>query len=795
MRRGRSAAIALFLIVSLLMFPMTALSAVSLAAPANVKATAASPSQINLTWEPVNSATEYHIYRANQLGGTYTYIGTSRSTSYSSTGLTPQTVYYYRVQALNNAGASDYSAEIWTVTFTGTASSGNTAAGLMERVSGNDRYQTAIEIAKAGWRTSDYAIIASGENFPDALCASPLTQKYQAPILLTSKNVLPTETQKQLLEMKVKNAILIGGTGVISEKVAGAIKELGISVSRLAGDDRYGTSLAIAKEIGKFDKAIIASGLNYQDVISIAPIAAKEGMPILLTPKDRIANELKTMINNYAEETYVLGDADIISNQVFNQLVNPKRLTGSDWYKLNINIIETFKDTLDLSTCYLATGAAYPDALAGSVFASLSSSPVILVKNPLDKTTQGFFEKYSNEINQVVAFGGTSVITESLLNVIEEKVEAGNGGNLLVTDLAAAPQSASQINLSWKQVNDANVYHVYRSLSYNGAYEKITTTVVPYYNDNYLSGGTTYYYKIQAVGNSKAGDYSNVAYATTSAASGDLTQPSGVKATVVNGNQINLSWNTVNNALYYNVHRSTIIDGPYLNVASVATPYYSDNNLDLGSTYYYKIQALNNTYASPYSDIVQAQGSSGGTQLTAPTNVSATGLSATQVYLNWDAVHNATFYNVYRSTSLNGPDNLVASVNSPSHLDASLSSGITYFYKIQSGNAKGVGGFSTVVVVTTQQNTSNLGTPSNIKVTPLNSTQMNITWEPVPNATYYTVYRGTTLNGSYDIIGSVNTLFFTDSNCTAKTTYYYKIQAGNNYITGIQSGPVVGTTN
>ncbi len=665
-----------------------------------------------------------------------------------------------------------------------------TSAGISrERISGSNRYATAAEIARKGWTTSDYAVLASGENFPDALCASPLAAKYNAPILLTSKNNLPEETKERLLDLNVTKVIIIGGTGVISEKVSAAIKTLGIDVSRLAGDNRYETSIKVAKEMGDFSKAVIASGLNYQDVLSIASIAAKEGMPIILTPKDDIPHDAKSLLNQYVKDTYVLGDTKSISNKVYEELVNPKRLTGSNWYELNTNIIEAFADTLNLETCYLATGTVYPDALAGAVFASLSSSPLVLVSNPLERATQDFVDNYSNQINKVVAFGGPAAISESFLNGINTKEETGNNQGSSIANLAVVPQSTNQINLSWNPVPNATAYYVYKSTAYDGAYERVAIITVPYYTDNYLNAGSTHYYKVQAVQNGKEGSYSNPVAATTLGADRGLNAPGNVKANVVSDNQVNLSWDTVSGALYYNINRATSAEGPYTSIAIVSTPYHVDNGLNLGTTYYYKVQAVNTTYSSQYSSIVQTQAVVDSSLLAAPSNVKASGFGAGQIYLNWDSVDKAAFYNVYRSTAGFGTYDLIASVMTPFHIDATVNSGTTYYYKVQAGSSLGMGSFSNAVNASLII-TSDLGVPLNIKAVPQSATEVSLTWEKVPHATYYTIYRATTGTGDYDVVGTVNTLYFTDSKCTSKTTYYYKIQAGSNTSTGAQSSAV-----
>ncbi|HEX6898646.1 MAG TPA: fibronectin type III domain-containing protein [Thermoanaerobaculia bacterium] len=73
------------------------------AAPTGLTATASGPNTINLSWSAVSGATEYHILRASTSGGPYTQVGTSTTTSFSNTGLTCNTGYFYVVRAANSA--------------------------------------------------------------------------------------------------------------------------------------------------------------------------------------------------------------------------------------------------------------------------------------------------------------------------------------------------------------------------------------------------------------------------------------------------------------------------------------------------------------------------------------------------------------------------------------------------------------------------------------------------------------------------------------------------------------------
>lgn len=475
------------------------------------------------------------------------------------------------------------------------------------RLAGVTCYETSAQIAQSGWITSDYAILASGENFPDALCAAPLASMYSAPILLTSRDHLEDSTKSELIRLKVKKLIIIGGDAVVSANVQQAITDLGIGVSRIAGNDLYDTSLCVAQRLGKSEEAVIASGSDFQDVLSISPIAAQKGIPIILTPKDYLKSDIKDYINKSFTKTIVLGDDRYVSDAVVNQLPSPQRISADDHYSLNIKIINTFVKDLDLSTCYVATGEGYPDALSGSALASLTKSPVILVKEPINEETMNFFRENSSRVQKVIAIGGTAVVPDNLLDSITPVSGVDNDGIISTpSHVEATTVDTDEIDLSWDSVNNAISYNVYRTTADSGVYNLIASVNRPYYIDQSVSAGVTYFYKIQAAGTNGTGPYSNAVAATALLDASDLTPPTYFVATSQDPSQILLNWNVVKNANYYNINRASSFNGTYTKIASVGVLYYSDSGLSPGKMYYYKVQAVNDKGPSNFSEITYA---------------------------------------------------------------------------------------------------------------------------------------------------------------------------------------------
>ncbi|TGE39651.1 cell wall-binding protein [Desulfosporosinus fructosivorans] len=489
-----------------------------LSAPNDLSATVESSSEIYLKWDSVSDAKSYYVYRSTDSSGTYSKIATTTSSNYTNTSLSADTTYYYKVRAVNSSGdTSDYSSRADAKTSksgTTTPPSDPTSEIKSERLAGNDMYATSVEVSKAGWNTSYYAIIVSGEVFSDALCSAPLAQKYNSPLLLTTKASLNAQTKLELSRLKTKNVIIIGGTGVVSSAVEQSIKDMGIEVSRIAGKDLYETSIKIAEAMGDSDQAVVACGVSFPDALSIAPIATMKGMPIILTPKDTLPENIKNYLLKNVQSTYVVGGTGVISENVFKQLPSPKRLSGINRYETNVSIIKEFANELDFSTCYISTGEYFTDALSGSALASLTNSPVILVSDPVDQSTINFFRSKASSIEKEVVFGGTVIVPESILTSLHGSSN-GSDAPSTPTNITATTASASQINLTWDSVSGATSYYVYGATSSSGTYTHLATVTTTGYINTGLWADTTYYYKVQAVNNTGSSPYSDVYSAKT----------------------------------------------------------------------------------------------------------------------------------------------------------------------------------------------------------------------------------------------------------------------------------------
>lgn len=168
----------------------------------------------------------------------------------------------------------------------------------VERLSGDDRYQTAAAIAQKAVPQASQAYLASGNSFADALSISSYAANKGIPLLLTEQKTVPEVTLNALKALGVTSVALIGGEGVIEPSVENALKAQGISVTRMSGLDRYATNLDVLNTLN-YDRSniYVATGEDFPDALAGAVLAAKQGNPIVLVPKS--AKDLSSGTTGY----------------------------------------------------------------------------------------------------------------------------------------------------------------------------------------------------------------------------------------------------------------------------------------------------------------------------------------------------------------------------------------------------------------------------------------------------------------------------------------------------------------
>ena len=257
------------------------------------------------------------------------------------------------------------------------------------RLAGADRYATAAAVSSNFFAVGPpVAFIATGANFPDALSASPAAALARGPVLLTQKDSLPQATVDELLRLRPASIVVVGGSGVVSDQVVAQLAAYSPGgVTRLAGGDRFATAAAISSAFFGPGGSVVylATGANFPDALSAGTAAAGAGAPVLLVTRDGVPAATAAELSRLRpQRIVVVGGAGVVGDIVLARLASytsgsVSRIAGPDRYATAVAVSAAIFDADAPVEVLVATGANFPDAVAGAAAAGVQRAPLLLV--------------------------------------------------------------------------------------------------------------------------------------------------------------------------------------------------------------------------------------------------------------------------------------------------------------------------------------------------------------------------------------------------------------------------------
>ncbi|WP_242943630.1 cell wall-binding repeat-containing protein [Clostridium tepidum] len=319
-----------------------------------------------------------------------------------------------------------------------TVTTGNVKAapGDVYRVQGNDRYETAANVAKANWKDgAKNVIIASGNGYADSLSASVLAKKLNAPIILTTAGELNSNAKSALETLKPENVYVIGGNASVSQSVREGLKK-DYKVTELGGQTRFETNIAVANylvdKLGvKADNVMVVNGKDgFSDALSAAPVAAAKEQVLLIVGKDASTADLAAdFVKKHNSKVTVIGTEGVVPAAVYNKLGASERVNGgADRFDTNLKIMEHFK--LNADSMYVANATdgqnGYADALVASALAGKNGAPLVLVDTKDSQGTKNaikYIQDNKTDKTEVSTVGGNGVMPDEIVNEIKNAVK------------------------------------------------------------------------------------------------------------------------------------------------------------------------------------------------------------------------------------------------------------------------------------------------------------------------------------------------------------------------------------
>ncbi|MHB1341813.1 MAG: cell wall-binding repeat-containing protein [Coriobacteriia bacterium] len=306
---------------------------------------------------------------------------------------------------------------------------------------GADRYITAAEGARLsfpGWDGVQHVVITSGEDSGqvDALSSAGLAGAYNAPLLLTQRSQLPGATRDALIAMPDGIRVhIVGGTTAVTAAVFNAIQSIpGVaSVDRISGANRYATAAAVATRMKSVlgaafpTSAFVVNGANpdnFYDSLVSGPASVRTHFPILLVASTSIPAETATALTSLGiSRVFLVGGTVAVSDAVATSLgvAAGDRISGANRYATAVAFAERAKAEGWLTFANVGIAVSTIDALSGSVAMGHLGGPILLsTATALPAETRAFLVANQWEIELAQVFGGTTAVTQAVLNSVYE---------------------------------------------------------------------------------------------------------------------------------------------------------------------------------------------------------------------------------------------------------------------------------------------------------------------------------------------------------------------------------------
>ncbi|MFO0702909.1 MAG: cell wall-binding repeat-containing protein [Candidatus Andersenbacteria bacterium] len=310
-----------------------------------------------------------------------------------------------------------------------------------------DRYATAVGVSAARYpavQSANQVLLASGENFVDALAATPLVQLFNASLLLTKHASLPASTQAEIQRILPpgKMVTVLGGAKAVSDNVLQQVAALGYAVQRIDGSNRAATAVGVANLTPATPaRTFVVNDTSFADAVSVGATAGGTAWPVLLTKQGTLSPETRRFFEQHpgATRATIVGGETAVSAAVEAELrtiptINDvERLGGPDRYSTNVTVNQYLVGAPE--SVVVATGTNFADALTGGALAAQTRGTLVLTKQKsLPGVESGYMSPVRATVTSGFVLGGATAVDPSIDTTLAK---------LLNEPLAGAPSTAS----------------------------------------------------------------------------------------------------------------------------------------------------------------------------------------------------------------------------------------------------------------------------------------------------------------------------------------------------------------
>jgi fibronectin type 3 domain-containing protein/regulation of enolase protein 1 (concanavalin A-like superfamily) len=558
-------------------------------APTGLKGKAVNNKRIDLSWTGSPGAPSYSVKRSSTNGGPYETIATGLTdTTYSNTGLSANTTYYYVVSSASFAGESENSLEAVVTTHDLTIP--HSPTGVIA-VPGNANITLSwsaaedaanYQVKRALTNEGPYTLIdtTTVTSYVDASASTGTTYYY----VVSARNI----------KGESPNSTPVSAKLTTNAHSYWAFNETDGTTAFDVWGERHATTTGVSVVPGAAGNAIRIDA----------------GSDVTLPP------DVVSTLNDFTIAIWMKLDATSNWSRLFDfgsgttnyMFLTPRHGATGNTIRYAIRTTSVAEQQINCPvTAVTGTWTHVAVTLSGTVGILYvngievgRNNAMTLKPSDLGSTTQNWIGR-----SQFATDPRVSGLVDDLR--IYSRALAPSEISDMFNALAPAPPAnliatgTNQVTLSWDASAEALLYNVKRSTVDGGPYTVVAANVSDTsYVDTGVSSGGPYYYIVTA----KSGAFES----TPSTQASVLllpAVPTQITAAAWNG-RIDLSWTASAGALTYDVKRAIAIEGPYTPIANVATQSFRDTELTNGINYYYVVSAVNTTGASANSSSASA---------------------------------------------------------------------------------------------------------------------------------------------------------------------------------------------
>jgi SpoIID/LytB domain protein len=272
------------------------------------------------------------------------------------------------------------------------------AAPTWVRRFGTGRVETAVDLSLNGWGSSEHVLLARADHPADALAGSSLAGSLDAPLLLTGTDALPDDVRAEIERLGATTVWILGGEASVGPAVVATLQdEMGLTVERVSGPNRFAT----AAEIGKRLLDVMAEsrtayiiraqaetpGKEWADALAVSGIAARRGKGGIAFPILGVSDTLpdptrQALTDLEIQRVVAVGGSGTVPDSVLDEIAAmgiaiDERLAGSSRWGTSRAVAQA--DSFDETALVIATGENFPDGLAAGPYAARTNAALLLV--------------------------------------------------------------------------------------------------------------------------------------------------------------------------------------------------------------------------------------------------------------------------------------------------------------------------------------------------------------------------------------------------------------------------------